>query len=407
MFSILFIIDELGFYQAGIIFSINVFLISILDFPTGGIADTIGYRTVMLISYVFYILFFYFLIQAEVLLDFIFAIVFYSIAIAQESGALESWFDNNYKQSVGETDSQRIHYGDFQGKRRGIGLALSGIFFVIGGVIAQTYSRKFLFGMNIILLLLILLFIQFGLRRPHDELSDSDLGIQDAKSGKSYLKTLKDGIDFVIADTHNFFYFLGFSLTLAATTAWAYLFVFPVYNSYSAGRDDLTSVFRSILFISSIPFAVLAGKISKRINLAKNIKLGIIITFAFNIPIYFFGIYLYFIFSPPHASFHLASFLGLIVWILVITSIAYDLGPILIQKFEIDYFPDEQRNSLLSLRSSVISLLSFPLQISGGWIAENYSLETGVLYMSVISLVGVAILSLGLLLGRDNSSLIS
>ncbi|MCE7736932.1 MAG: MFS transporter [Candidatus Heimdallarchaeota archaeon] len=393
IFVLLYIIEVLGFYQAGIVLGINLIASSIIDYPTGGLADTIGHKKVLLIAYVFHILFYGIILIASTFDHFVIASLIWAIAFAQESGALEAWFDNSYKITSKKSDIDRKIYGVFQGKKLGINQAINAIFFVVGGIISQQFSRQILFTVNIGVLVFVFLAIFFLIYSPNNKsvMESTDEEEVDQDNESSILQTLLEGIRFATYNKRNGYYFLGQSILFATGTVWYLLFLFPYYSSYSGGRDDITGVLRSILFLIGILAAFIAAKLSKSI---KNLPKWIIISSLMIDSVFLFVNYIYYILVPPPTQFELLPFIGVILVFNTTGGLFLALFIIILGKYELDYFPDNLRNSLLSFRASLATAFAFPLQIFAGWVVVTYNFATGILVLALISVVGISVLSL-------------
>lgn len=393
IFIFLYIIDELGYYKAGLVLGINLIASSIFDYPTGGLADTIGHKTVLLIAYVFHIGFYTIILFAATFNQFVIASIIWAMAYAQESGALETWFDNSYKITSKDSDPEREVYGVFQGKKLGINQAINAIFFVVGGVISQQFSRLILFSVNIVILIVIFIAILFLVYSPqiNNKVDTQENLILDQQKDRSFVQTFKEGIRFATFNKRNRYYFFGQAILFSTGTVWYLLFLFPYYSAYSGGRDDITGVLRSILFLFGIIEAFIAARLSKSI---KNLPKWILIC-SFSIDsLFLFSNYVYYILVPPPDQFELLPFIGVILVFNTFGGLFLALFIVVLGKYELDYFPDSLRNSLFSFRASLVTAFAFPLQILAGWMVANHGFSSGILLVASISIVGISVLSL-------------
>ncbi|MHA2032809.1 MAG: hypothetical protein ACW99Q_25845, partial [Candidatus Kariarchaeaceae archaeon] len=113
MFIILYLLDTLESTQVGILFALSYLILSLIDYPTGVLGDVIGYRKVLLIAYFFHICSFILLLFSESFIPLLFYSALSAVASSQESGALESWFDNSYKTLSVDIDPERRIYNSF------------------------------------------------------------------------------------------------------------------------------------------------------------------------------------------------------------------------------------------------------------------------------------------------------
>ena len=102
-FFILFLIDKLGFKDSGMIVAAMVLVQLVTDYPSGAIGDFIGQRWVLASATFLSAIGFYLLSLADSITSFYLLAVVFGLSTAQQSGALQSWLDNNYK-NIDEND---------------------------------------------------------------------------------------------------------------------------------------------------------------------------------------------------------------------------------------------------------------------------------------------------------------
>jgi hypothetical protein len=311
--------------------------------------------------------------------------VFSGIGFSQESGALEAWFDNNYRATTGGTDPNRTIYGAFQGKIGAMDRFISGTAFILGGVIATAFSRKVLFliqlGLIAIVLILIVLLMSNveGIEAPQ-------------RSLRAYGHQLAGGFHFVASDRGVLCYMLGTALMVGAIIGvWANLLLFPYYESYS-GSDDYTGLLRAIIFLTGIFWQVIAAEVSKKV---RHIRRGIFVAAFLADPIFFVLVFLYYESFPPTYAFILTTYIGVVV-VFQLTGMWVSLDNILRSRLHLELVPDKHRNAVYSLLSTFIVSFGAPFVILGGFVVDNYGFAAGILLAAILSTFGVLIMGLGL-----------
>ena len=121
-FLILFILDTIGYELSGKVFATLFLVQALIDYPTGVLADWIGHKRVLLFAYVFHMLTFgllgiYSQINPSDPYKYLMLVaILRSVALAQESGCLQSWFDNSYNDIALHQDPDKKIYGSIFGK---------------------------------------------------------------------------------------------------------------------------------------------------------------------------------------------------------------------------------------------------------------------------------------------------
>ncbi|MHA2032416.1 MAG: hypothetical protein ACW99Q_23830 [Candidatus Kariarchaeaceae archaeon] len=150
--AILFFLDELPPIQVAAIWSVFFITQSLLDYPTGNLGDTLGYKRILIIAYLFQIAAVPFLLfENQVILFSVFMFLF-AMGSSQESGALEAWFDNSYQDLAHDDDPERDIYTRYQARASVLFQAMALLGFLAGGLLASLISRKFVFFIFLILL---------------------------------------------------------------------------------------------------------------------------------------------------------------------------------------------------------------------------------------------------------------
>ncbi|MFX0114433.1 MAG: MFS transporter [Candidatus Hodarchaeota archaeon] len=383
-FLVLFILDILTYAELGLLLAIQFAVIALLDYPTGALGDAIGHKAVLMLAYSTYAIAIVFLLEATSFAGFLPWAVLSAIGASQESGALQSWFDNNYRTAIGHLDADRKIYGAFLGKIQANWRLISGTMFIAGGLIAGAFSRELLFRIQFCLVLIALGFIIM--------LMSNEEGVEaPQRTLQAYLDRLIGGISFASSSRGTLLFFLG--LTIYGTTGalWGSLMLFPFYASYS-GTDEYTGLLRAILFFTGVILLLLMAKITKKIEKPHRVLFlsNFMVGFVFFCLV--FGFYEV---IPPPNEFVLNSYLAVIIlfqWV----GIWLPLQTILQGRLMLELVPDKYRNAVYSLLPSLILLISVPLITVGGFVISNHGFSAGILFIVGLDLVAAMFLGLGL-----------
>ncbi|MFW9917170.1 MAG: MFS transporter [Candidatus Thorarchaeota archaeon] len=383
-FLVLFLLEMVSFEELGLLLAIQFILTALLDYPTGALADAIGHRVVLTLAYCTYAIGILFLLTAGSFIGFVPWVILNAIGISQESGALQSWFDNNYRAAIGTFDPDRKIYGVILGKIRIIWRIISIIMIVIGGVIAGLYSRRFLFAIQLFLVLVALALILL--------LMTNEVGMEvPRRTLKAYRDHLTGGLQFVMSSKGTIAFFFGSALFSGTASIWANLIQFPFYKSYS-GTDEATGVLRATLFATSILGLVVITHLTKKVERPHK---GLFLGYLLQGPIFFCLLLSFYETIPPPNKFVLLSFLALIL-LYQFASFSMPIVGILQSRFLLELVPNEYRNAVYSFTPSLVWLFSIPLIILGGMAISNHGFSAGIMAVIVFTAIGSTAVGLGL-----------
>ncbi|MFX0016732.1 MAG: hypothetical protein ACFFB2_18900 [Promethearchaeota archaeon] len=356
-FYVLFVIDRIGFSTLGLLLSISFITQAILDYPTGVIGDWIGQRWSLAIAFCGYGLSYSVIIHATSVTDFLLVYLLNAFASSQQSGALGSWFDNNYKVSVGKTDIDRKTYRELFGRQAILSRFVTAAMIILGGVTATVFFRELLFvvqafGMfGLALLCLILI-------KDYPEISKPEL------SFRKYFNLLGEGLQFSFGSKHMLFFIAGVSIASTTFLIWGNMILFPMYFGYT-GSDGGAAFIRFSFYVLTAFTMPKAGKWSKNLNARKWIpRLRLIHTVIF----YACFILIFTIFPFKNDLNLLAIVVVGFTFLLTECLLATDL--FLRQRLLIDVVPDTNRNSVYSLLPTLNFLVSAPFIFISGTIIE-------------------------------------
>ncbi|MFW9905758.1 MAG: MFS transporter [Candidatus Thorarchaeota archaeon] len=384
MFVVLYILETLEPTQAGMLFALNYLILALVDYPTGVLGDIIGYRKVMLIAYFFYVLSFIFLLVSNSFLTLLLYSGLVAIGASQESGALESWFDNNYNYLAENKDPKRQLYKSFQAKKSLVGHLLYGISVITGGIIASYFSRKHLFAVTLFLTVIVFILITIIIKDSY--LSKSNF------TPSLYFQQFQTGFKFLLSQKGIFMFFIGTTIIWAANNSiWVNFLLFPIYGSYSGGQDDLTAMLRALIFVSGVFWQIF---IVKYISKIQRIKLWIFITTALSNPVFFLLVYFYYLQFPP-TGLDLSLVLGLFI-VFQLPGIWEPLEFILRNRLNLDLVPNEIRNGIYSLLPTITTIIGIPGALVGGYILKTSPFSSAILVTALFSSIGVILTGMGL-----------
>ncbi|MHA2174833.1 MAG: MFS transporter [Candidatus Hodarchaeales archaeon] len=379
-FYVLFVIDQIGYTLAAVSTSAMLLTQLIFDYPSGSLGDWIGQRWVLAIAFISYSITFLLLIPASTLDDFVFIGIINGFGNAQSSGAFETWVDNNYRKSVTGKDSDRRIYGFAMSRISSINNFALGASFLIGGAIATEISREFVFSIQFILGLIVIILLLVFVKDI-----DSTKEVNDKKSSanlKNYFQFLIGGIRVMFKDQKTFLFIMGMSIYNVVWLIWGNLILFPIYFGYT-GKDVLASSLRTILFFVGIPVSFFMANVTKKI---RNERLP---TFIFLQIIFFFPSFIALTyFNPPTNEFNLIGVIGTFLLLAILVGSLFDVGRTLSQRILLDLVPSENRNAVYSLMPSIVSLLGIPVLLIAGVAVETYGLYVGIFLAGLVCIIG-------------------
>jgi MFS family permease len=380
-FSLLYYIDNIGFAHTGIVFSIILFVQFIFDYPSGALGDRIGQRWVLALAYFVHALSFLLLSVTTNFAGFILIGILQGFASAQQSGALFSWFDNNYEKQIGKLDDEKKIYGFFMSRSRSFMWISEAISLAAGGMFATIFSRVFTFQ---IIALMYFFFIIVILSLVKDVKSDDTFyqPLSFNKTKKSYFRLFKEGLSYVLKTRSVFFFIVGQALVISSFQVFFILINLPMIFGYS-GSDQITGFVRSLLSLALFVSSFVVAYFSK-----KALKKHMPILMFIYVFLYFTGLIMIIIVFPMENTLNLMPIVLMILIMISIDGIIGEIGVILLQRVQIDLIPSDMRNSIYSLSPSLIAILGVFLLPLIGLIVENYDLLVGLIIIEIISLIG-------------------
>ncbi len=395
-FYIIFVIDNIGFTLAAVSTSVMLITQLIFDYPSGSLGDWIGQRWVLAIAFVSYSLQLLLLIQAQTFSDFVLISIISGFGNAQSSGAFETWIDNNYRRAVGKQDSERRIYGFIMSRVGSLNNLALGASFLIGGALSTEISRQFVFtiqfGLSLIVILLILIFIKDIETENEDDLSNGDT----VKNG--YFTQLTGGIKFLFRNKLTFSFMMGLSIYNVVWLIWGSLILFPIYYGYT-GSDVLASTLRTVLFFVGIPVSFYMANVIKKV---KNERLSLVI--FLQILFFFPSFILLTYFVPPMNEFNPVGIIGTFLLLAILVGLLFDMSRTLSQRILLDLVPSENRNAVYSLTPSIVSFIGIPVLPIAGAAVESWGLPLGIGIAGIICIISLILISYSLHLKISSKS---
>ncbi|MHA2202898.1 MAG: hypothetical protein ACW991_04350 [Candidatus Hodarchaeales archaeon] len=373
-FYVLFVIDRIGFGVLGMLLAISFITQAILDYPTGVIGDWIGQRWSLAIAFCGYGLSYSVIIHATSLTDFLFVYLLNAFANSQQSGALRSWFDNNYKVSVGTTDSDRKTYRELFGKQALLSRFLTAAMIILGGVTATVFFRELLFivqafglfGLALLCLILV---------KDYPEITKPEL------SFRRYFGLLGEGLRFSFGSKHMLFFVVGVSITSITLLIWGNMILFPMYFGYT-GSDGVAAFIRFSFYVLTGFTMPRAGKWSKNLNARKWIpRLRLIHT------VLFYGSFILIFTIFPFEN--RLNLLAIVItgFTFLVTECLLATDGFLRQRLLVDVVPDTNRNSVYSLLPTLSFLVSAPFIFISGNIIELVGVPSTLIVLMLLGFI--------------------
>ncbi len=416
-FYLIFIAEALGngsyingLALAGVLTVVQKVAQTLLDYPTGTLGDMIGQRWVLASAFLTYSAAFYIVSQITSSSPFGLFLVVYilmGVAASQESGALGSWFDNNYTVVVPE-DKDREHYGVFMGKLAMLLRVSRALVILPGAFIAVLIARVFVFQVQSVVCLLIavasfVLVRDIPVEHEIDQLEDSD---------SSYFSLLKESAKHVIGSPYLKYIIIGNTLFMSIAFTWVELIMFPFLYEYLIS-DFAVALLMTLVFIG---FAVLwerSGVWAKRFEPGRWIPRFRFVQSSGALFFWLFALIML-VFPPPLAASELIDIVIPFTDILVLQVPSLSITPILLiltfwfsggvfltvaailwMRVLIDVIPNRIRNGVYSLIPTLVVLAAIPQVAFIGWLIPLSGIPVVLLLSGLVSTTGALFLRKG------------
>ena len=381
-FYVLFVLDIVSYEELGKLAALSFIVQAVFDYPSGTLGDWIGQRWILAIAFISYGISYWLLAFADSFESLAIVYILSAFAASQESGALQAWFDNNYKTATDDIDPERKFYQKFLGKFNMIQGFIWAFTILIGGFIATYLFRETVFvlqAVGMIILGIISIFVIKDL--PGTKKSE--------QSVKKYFGLLKEGVMFVVTTKHIFFFVVGLCLLNSMWMIWGNMILFPMYYGYT-GSDLGAGIFRFIAWINQSATASYAGKISTKLNFRRWIpRLEWLVMFG-----YFTSFALILFIFPLKESLNLAP-IALAIIAFAFFDFSANIMFVLRQRFYLDTIPNHIRTSIYSLIPTTVLIVSAFFMIFAGSFIEDYGFTITLIGMACIGTIAALIMYYG------------
>lgn len=390
-FFALFVIDIVGIEQLGVLLAVSFLVQAILDYPSGAFGDWIGQRWILFTGFLLEALAYITLFFANSFSILLVAYIIRAIAASQQSGAIDTWFDNNYKIVANETDPQRKIYKFLSGRWTAIGNIVPGIATASGGLLATIFYRQAVFiiqavGMALLAIVFLIIVRDFpGIERPR-------------RSIKNYFKLLGGGLHFALFNKTMLFFLLGLCFSSTVVIIWAEMMLFPVYLGYT-GSDGGVGLMRLVILLLGTVSIFFASKVAIDMEITWIPRLTFIDTVIF-----YWGVaFITTCFPIDENTFTPLAIISLMIFYTPIYFF-HGLKMILTSRFFLDSIPDQNRNSIYSLIPTLLLITSAPVAIIGGSLIKNLGVSATSFILGTAGIISVFFFSLSLRFKPTESS---
>ena len=235
--------DPNAIFQLSLLLCFLFIVITLTDYPTSFITR-FNQKQILIIASILYLLGFYFFSIATDFYSLLVAYFFIGVAQGQESDAFRRYFEDNYYFYVSE-DSDRIIYNSIT-FRMNVLLGLSTILsFIAGGVIStQFHSRPTVFGIQVLLLFVVILMISLLLKIYPNRVVEPE--------PKKFIPTLKKNIEYCWSNQSLRYFIIGSAITSSTLTIFGTLVLFTLYDDYTPNDLVIGTIRSSIIILVAI-----------------------------------------------------------------------------------------------------------------------------------------------------------
>ncbi len=397
-----------GMTYVGILVIIQMVIQTIFDYPTGVIGDWLGQRYILATAFLTYAIAFYLVSTVTTASPFILLVVIYAMmgfAGSQQSGAMGSWFDNNWRVSMPE-DDERKEYGVFLGKIGMLSWLTNTLILIPGGVLATIFSRAWVFQVQAIICIVIA-FLALRLVR---NLPDTDKPNQKRPTMDEYFSLLREGVQYLFSGKFVTYLLIGSMLIDSCLIVWANLILFPMYYSYML-TDTAVASFRTFVMIPLVFYSERSGVWAKRFAPKKWIPRFRFIQTGGALFFWIFAIIMFVFPVPPPGSPMIEYIIPgtnilllsvpvdsivpvmLMIVVFFVLGIFLQLVNVLTSRVFVDAIPNRVRNGVYSLFPTIIQLLGIPQIAFFGWLISVAPISLTLILTGVISTIGVLLIN--------------
>ena len=395
-FYVIFVIDLVGFAQYGVLVAFSLILQALIDFPTSVVSDWLGYRFVLGIAYIghavsFFLLSFVAVVPGGAVYTYLF-LVFgtRSFAMAQESGAFQSWFDTNYRAISDTVDPNRTKYRTIFGKTIILIRFLGSFAVLFGGRLSHYVYREFVFFIQALFMVGIAFYFIFFFKE-NIELEDHLIVLPKYKTSfKTFIGLLFSGFVLIFKSRLILLFVISFIIISTVNILWLSFFFVPINFAYTGTDLTASALYFAIFFSGSISTFV-GVEITSKIRVNKWLPF-VVLAHAFVSYGLFAVILTYYPvdFNVSNANFW-AAFLFFIVSVLSL--VLSTIWTVASQRILIDIVPDSNRTSFYSIMPT-LSLIasSFMAYTIGPFLEVTDNLVATIITFLVLPTAGAGVL---------------
>ncbi|MDH5403030.1 MAG: hypothetical protein OEY49_11110 [Candidatus Heimdallarchaeota archaeon] len=377
IFFILYLTDLVGYSFIGVLYSVSAITQTLTDYPSGVLGDWLKYKYVLFIGYFLFGLSTLCIVFFPDKIVLIFAFVVRGFSFAQISGALQSWFENEYNTIVVE-DTENTVFSIFSGILYKYLDYMAAVTYLIGGFLATYLSngRSVILAFSgitsIVLSILFLLFL--------NQQSSAN------KIEENYISRFKKGFGVIKSSKFIFYLVLSNLFQSIIQSLWFTLLAFPVLFGYT-GSDFNNAVSRVLILIVSGKLSEIAGKRVPLLDWRK----WIVKTTSITTVIFYLTFCIITFFFPITNTLELIP-ISIIFLLYVISNYYRAIKNIITQKIYLKIIPNEARNSFYSIQPTLITLLLIPGFFYFSKIIELSSFYLSIFILSISSVIPVLLL---------------
>lgn len=400
-----------GMTYVGILVIVSMVVQTLFDYPTGVIGDWLGQRYIIATAFVTYAIAFYLVSLVTTASPFLLLVIIYALmgfAGSQQSGALGSWFDSNWKVAMVE-DEGRKQYGVFLGKLGMIGWLTNTLILIPGGLLATIFGRPWVFQFQAFLCIIIAL----ASLRFVKNLPETDELTQTRPTMDEYFSLLGEGLQYLNTSQYVKYLILGSMLVNSCIAVWANLILFPMYYSYLL-TDVAVASFRTIVMVPMVFYAERSGVWAKKYEPKKWIPRFRLFQSAGAVFFWIFALIMILFPIPPPTSQMIDYILpytdililrvpidsilpvALMILVFFVLGIFFQLAGVLTSRVFVDAIPNRVRNGVYSLFPTIVLLMSIPQIALFGWLLSVAPISLTLVLCGIISTTGVLLIHKGL-----------
>ncbi|MFX1369968.1 MAG: MFS transporter [Promethearchaeota archaeon] len=398
-----------GLTLAGVLIVIQKAVQTLFDYPTGTLGDLFGQRWILFSAFMTYAIAFYLVSLATSSSPFIlFAAIYILMGFAgsQESGALDSWFDNNYSVAVPE-DEDKKQYGVFIGKLAMLIRVARAIVILLGAMTAVIIARAFVFELQsvicaIIAVLSLILVADLPIVQDRQETEDR----------RAYIPLMRQSFHHIFGNPYLMYLTLGNTLFMSIGFTWGELIMYPFLYNYLISDLAVASLMSAVIII----FAVLwerSGVWAKRFEPHLWIPRFRFVQSAGAVFFWLFALIML-VFPPPPVGSEVVGILipftdfsilqipvaavvpvSIILIIWISGGAFFGIAAILWMRVLIDVIPNRIRNGVYSLLPTLVVLAAIPQVAVLGWLAPQMGIAISLVLSGGVSTLGVFFLRKG------------